>query len=437
MWHLVRKLFKKKLDKVSPTFCLAKYAQSNIYLGTQVTHSCHYCPTHSISLEDVKKNLSSLHNTKEKIEQRKLMLEGKRPEGCNYCWNIEDSGNFISDRVTKSFSPWARNNFDNIVKSGVEGIDPSYLEISFDNRCNLKCSYCGPTTSSKWGEEIKRLGPWPQEIDFYQETKNIPHNVYNPYIDAFWEWLPKIYQNLHTFRITGGEPLLSKNTFKLLDYIKSHPNNNLTLGVNSNLAVPEKNLTEFIQKAKQLKVKKLIIHASCDSHGLSVEYARNGLNYDTWVKNVERILKELPNAHINIMATYTIFSVTQFLDFLKDIKKLNYKRFFMFPRISLATSYVREPEHLAVWVLPMEFDKYIISQIKYMKDNHFTSSEINQLERILSIFKQSHNKDKTVLQRKFYMFVNEHDRRRKTSFLSSFPEMTDFYETLKKEYDEN
>ena len=32
----------------------------------------------------------------------------------------------------------------------------------------------------------------------------------NPYVEAFWKWWPDLYQDLHTFRITGGEPLLSK-----------------------------------------------------------------------------------------------------------------------------------------------------------------------------------------------------------------------------------
>ena len=148
MWRWIRNQYKKKLEKISPTLCLAKYTQSNMYLGSYTTHSCHYCPPHTISLEDVKKNLKSLHNTKEKIEQRTLMLEGKRPEGCNYCWNVEDKG-YISDRITKSFSSYSRKHFERIIEIGPEGIDPTYLEVSFDNTCNLKCSYCGPTASSK------------------------------------------------------------------------------------------------------------------------------------------------------------------------------------------------------------------------------------------------------------------------------------------------
>ena len=45
------------------------------------------------------------------------------------------------------------------------------------------------------------------------ELKNkmpIPQRDPNPYVDAFWKWWPELYRDLHTFRITGGEPLLVK-----------------------------------------------------------------------------------------------------------------------------------------------------------------------------------------------------------------------------------
>ncbi len=46
----------------------------------------------------------------------------------------------------------------------------------------------------------------------------------NPYVDAFWEWWPELYRDLDTFRITGGEPLLSKDTWGVLDYIIEQEN---------------------------------------------------------------------------------------------------------------------------------------------------------------------------------------------------------------------
>ena len=63
------------------------------------------------------------------------------------------------------------------------------------------------------------------------------HKEYNPYVEAFWKWWPDLYRDLHTFRITGGEPLLAKDTWKILDYIIKEPNPNTNLSLSINLSL--------------------------------------------------------------------------------------------------------------------------------------------------------------------------------------------------------
>jgi len=82
----------EKLNEVSPSFCLAKWFNVSIHIPTGRTHSCYHPPAHHIPLNELEKNPSSLHNTEYKKQQRKLMLEGKRPSECSFCWQIEDSG---------------------------------------------------------------------------------------------------------------------------------------------------------------------------------------------------------------------------------------------------------------------------------------------------------------------------------------------------------
>src|SRR6056300_1047665 len=249
-------LVEKKLNSVSCSFCLAKWKQVTLHLGTGHTHSCHHPRTHKIPLEEIKENPSALHNTNYKKIQRKMMLEGTRPPECNYCWNVEDAikaeGNDVikSDRIYKSGDSWARKYFYEVAESDwKDNVNPSYLEVSFSNVCNFKCGYCNPENSSKWMEEIKQFGAYPTRDNFNdlewtksQDKMPIPENQDNPYVEAFWKWWPDLYKDLHTFRITGGEPLLNKNTFKVLEYIQEHweENPNLSLAINTNLGVPDK-----------------------------------------------------------------------------------------------------------------------------------------------------------------------------------------------------
>jgi organic radical activating enzyme len=420
MWKWLRLQHKKKLDNISPSLCLAKWTQSNVYLGSGMTHSCHHPGPHRISVDEIKIDVSALHNTTYKKQQRQLMLDGIRPSECDYCWRVEDSGNKLSDRITKSFTTWSRPFFKEIITQGAAGGNPKYLEISFDNVCNLKCSYCGPSNSSKWMDEINRYGPWPDDVTYhYSQTPIIPNREDNPYVNAFWKWWPNLYPSLHTFRITGGEPLLSKNTFKVLDYVINNPNTKLELSINSNLMVDQAILDKFIKTAAQLKVKKLTIHTSCEAHGAAAEYARNGLQYNTWLGNCYKILNSIPNVKLNIMATYNVFSVTTYKLFLEDVNILKGRKWFS--RVSLSTSYLRNPNFLAIWVLPKQYSNYINEQIHYMKSNRFTAHEINELERILELFVTPKQTSLT----EFLKFVNEHDRRRQTSFTKTFPEMKD------------
>lgn len=419
MWKFLRNRYKKKLG---PTLCLAKWTQSNIYLASGTTHSCHHPIPHKIPLIEISDNPSSLHNTSYKIKQRQDMLDGVKPNECSYCWKIEEQGH-ISDRITKSFCKWSRPFYNEILDQGSAGSDPKYLEVSFDNTCNLKCSYCGPAYSSKWVEELKQFGPW---LDNHHGFDNILNREYNPYIEAFWKWWPKLYKNLITFRITGGEPLLSKHTYKVLDKLKQNPNKKLNLGINTNLSVPDNIIDKFIDQVKDVEVKKLVIHTSCDAYGSSAEYARNGLNYNKWLLNCNRILTELPNAKLDIMITYNIFSVTSFLDFLKDIKKLKTKPWYKKSRVTVSISYLRNPSQLAIWALPKSYCSYLEQQVEYMKSNKFTATEINQLNRILTLFKNYDDFGKKDLAEQFKLFVKEHDKRRNTNFFSSVPDMEYF-----------
>ena len=91
------------INKLSQSFCGAKWYNATIWLGNGTTASCHHPPAHKIPLEEVAKSYKAIHNTTYKKAIRKQMMEGERPKECEYCWKIEDMGpDKVSDRVYKS-----------------------------------------------------------------------------------------------------------------------------------------------------------------------------------------------------------------------------------------------------------------------------------------------------------------------------------------------
>ena len=59
---------KQILDTKSASFCGAKWYNATIWLGSGMTTSCHHPLPHKIDLEEIKKNPSAIHNTKQKKE---------------------------------------------------------------------------------------------------------------------------------------------------------------------------------------------------------------------------------------------------------------------------------------------------------------------------------------------------------------------------------
>ena len=401
---------KSKLDGVGCGFCLAKWTQVTMHLDKGLTHSCHHPSPHKIPLHEIKRNPTALHNTSFKKSKRKEMLEGKRPAECNYCWNVEDNSNSFSDRVFKSAEEWSLGEFDKIKESSFrQDFNPKYVEVSFSNACNLKCAYCGPQYSSKWVEEIEKFGAYKGEINFndieYIKKRNeMPYkkSEYNPYVEAFWQWWPDLYKDLHTFRITGGEPLLSKDTFKVLDYISenSKDNPNLSLAINSNLTVPDKLIDKLLPKLKDLsdnnKVKKLEIYTSVEAIGKQAEYTRYGLNYDKFWSNIDMLLSEVPKLSIVVMATFnalSVFTYDELIDKVFEMKKKHHNKVrYNISAIQLDTSYLRWPNFLSVKILEKQHLELIYNsavkalyygQKQYDSDNYgFTNTEIQKIKRV-------------------------------------------------------
>lgn len=452
------KKFSNELDAISPSMCFAKWKQVTLHLQTGHNHSCHHPKTHKTPIEELTKDPSALHNTEFKKSQRALMLKGQRPAECDYCWRVEDSSpnkQVLSDRYTKSFEPWAQDYRDEITKTGTGNINPSYLEVSFSNVCNFKCSYCAPEISSKWMEEIKQHGAYPTSTRFNnlenvekQNKMPIPHKDPNPYVDAFWEWWPELYKDLRVFRITGGEPLMTKNTFKVLDYVIENPNPEIKININSNLCVPDDILNKFIEKVKRIQgeelVKEFQVYTSCEAKGSKAEYIRHGLDYNQWLDNCRRILSEIPKSKLTNMATYNALSVTSFQEFMQDWLQLR-KEFMSGPErrnpVSLDVAYLRWPWHQNIHILPKPYRQMIESQVTWMYQNKevgdwpplcgngWYDHEINRMKRIYFVAKQGPDQSFNIKQSQqdFVKFVDEHDRRRGTNFLHTFPEMAGLY----------
>ena len=419
-------------EKMQHSFCAAKWHWVTLHFGMKSNHSCYHPEPKHWSLDDIKDNPGGLHNTKWKKEQRKMMLSGVRPPECHYCWNFEDIDNdIISDR--KNFSSSAGmfgSDIPNIVKmTGDENINPRYIEVSFNHSCNLACSYCSPGQSSRWHEEIRKHGPYPvDDMTVKVIHEHIPEEE-NPYIEAFWKWLPECYPELRVLRLTGGEPLMSSSADKLLDYVSEAPKNgNLDFAYNTNLCTPDRRITHLIKKAKEImpKVREFRVYTSCEAFGEQAEYIRYGFDWDKWKKNTRRVLEE--GISVSVMCTFGLLSVVNFTKFIEQI--FSWREEGLPIKFNVAT--LVNPNHFDVRLLPDEYDFYVEDIKKYYNENinRFENQEQRTMENLFKFCSNKDYKSKQeveYLRREFSKFFHEYDRRRNLNFGSTFPELINLY----------
>jgi sulfatase maturation enzyme AslB (radical SAM superfamily) len=442
---------KTELDQVSPSFCLAKWFNVSIHIPSGRTHSCYHPRAHAIPPDEIKIDVSALHNTKYKKSQRKLMLEGIRPQECDFCWQIEDSGNELSDRAYRSKDVWEPEIIEEaLVIADTGNAEPRYVEVNFNQACNFRCSYCSPHLSTAWYEDVKRNGPfilsdrWHNDVTWIDNEIPLDNGPDNPYLLAFWEWLPQAYKKIQTFRMTGGEPLMDKNTFKMFDYVKDHPKENLHLSITSNCCPPGNQWSKFMTSLKQITdanaVDHFMLFCSLDSWGRQAEYIRNGMDFNQLLINIKDFLANSERHSLTFIITFNALSYSGIMEYFKNILKLRRKFSKRRQLIWFDIPQLHDPDFLNPRLLPEMVEE--LKKVKvYMMQNKegrwnqfmgFSDFEVSKVQRLIDWIESPTDFDRKKAMKNFYLFFSQQDLRSESNFANTFPELEKFWNECKE-----
>jgi organic radical activating enzyme len=435
------------LDSKSASFCAAKWYNATIWLGSGQTTSCHHPPAHAIDVEAIRANPSAIHNTVEKKIDRLNMQLGNRPKGCEYCWKIEDMGvDAISDRVYKSkIYPIEALN-EAYTTPHQTDVNLRTLEIAFDRTCQFACSYCNPAFSSTWVKDIQRNGPYESLVSDGRGHFTHAHDsaqLYrfgetNPYVEAFFKWWESdLHKTLQELRITGGEPLMSGETWKLIDWFKENRGRSKTrLAINSNLGMDRLKLLDFIERVKDIS--HLEIYTSMEATNTQAEYIRDGLDYDLWMHNIQELLEHDSIKAVHCMCTINALCLDS-LDHLLD-QLVRLKRVYGRERVSFTLNILRFPSFQSPLVLPDHLKLYYRNRLidwssKHQKEQYMHEHELNHLTRLieyLDLVDTPHSEtfEMPKLHNDFGQFYRQYDQRRGKNFTETFPVLKDWYNTL-------
>ena len=431
------------LDKLSDSFCAAKWYNATIWLGSGMSTSCHHPPAHLVDADKVRANPRLLHNTPEKKDDRRKMLAGERPAGCEYCWKIEDMGrNAVSDRVYKSKIYPIEALHEARATPADSDVNLRTLEIAFDRTCQFACSYCNPAFSTTWVNDIRRNGPYNSLVSDGRNHFTHTHDssqLYkitesNPYIDAFFSWWESdLHHTLQELRITGGEPLMSGHTWRLIDWFRDNRGRSKTrLAINSNLG-PQVDVYRLIDSTQGLPVE---IYTSMEAVGRQAEYIRDGLDYDLWRQNVQALLDAGITVHC--MCTINALCLTTLPRLLNEL--VEWKRTYGSERVNFTLNILRFPSFQSPLVLPdalrtqfrQDLEQWLVS---HRGRNYLQEHEINHTQRLidyLDVVKTPHSDafEMPKLHNDFRQFYAQYDQRRNKNFVMSFPELANWYQQL-------
>lgn len=317
---------------------------------------------------------------------------GNIPQGCQSCIKQESNG-FLNTRQL------ALRDWPYTVDTVPEQVE--YLDLRYNNTCNFSCRTCGPEYSTQIVCE-NNAHPTLQK---YYKANDSSTNV--NIIDSI-----RSFPNIKRINFTGGEPLLIKENFDILEYLIKQDRTDIQLLITTNASVINTNMIRLFNQFKD-------VHwtISLDGIGSVAEYIRYGTIWPTVDRNVRKILNLRQSVSINCtVSAYSILDLSNLVKYYSDLKQEYNDQPF-----EIMFSVVQFPARLAPTALPIEFRDRVVDQIR---------SSILILEEILSnpsvylnTLKHLQTNIKSAILNtgeKFLQFTKDLDQVRQQNFNSTF-----------------
>ena len=394
-------------NKTSPTMCLAKFHEASIWVYSGKIASCHYTP-----FIQVGNTVDTFFNPSEKRQQQKEMLDGNQPAACNSCWRYENLG-LKSDRTRKSLS-FKDHLSANDYKNPNYAFKPKALELAFQNTCNLACSYCSPQFSTSWINDIRVNGVYQGIITddrrhYQKDIIEIQKMIDPPDMKLFWEWFESIASGLESVRVSGGEPLMHNEVFRLFEMM-TEINSTVECVIHSNLCQKPVVMDRFFEKIKNLS--NLRMNISNESAGEVAEFIREGMIYSEWLENVERLGNSTVK-EFSISTTVSAIALQAFDQMYLDIIEIR-ERTRVKPYISI--NMVDKPDFQGFGCLTNEERNFYINKYSiFFKSirSKLLPIEHEHCDRLLTFLKSGFiKKNQTELRKDSDSFFEQYTQRR-------------------------
>ena len=308
---------------------------------------------------------------------------GEKHPICTQCWNVEASGG-RSKRITDN----RRASYE----LNIEKDTPFQLEINLGNICNMACRMCNITASSQWKHEHNLTlidKPELSKVEIGDIVRE--HSIGFEDRGRIWVELKKNMQYVRYLDVYGGEPMLIKKQWEILEYcVEAGFAEKQHIHFNTNGTIFDKKYIEILKHFNHVD-----ISFSYDATDEQFNYIRHLGNWDVAKHNINQwkeATKEYSNFNINIYSTIQILNILSYPDLKAFADKID---------VQLHYNFLHHPERYNIKNIKQDFknnvEEILIEQnapkefIDYMNGDEADDKHWNHFLKITERLDKSRN----------------------------------------------
>ena len=239
-------------------------------------------------------------------------------------------------------------------EDGKIDLDERILDIKmkmFGNACNLDCYMCTPRSANTRTLSLKKIGKvFDPDLDPKDgERMNTMKHDGEEYLDD----VASVAKYTRSIKLIGGEPLVMKNHYKLLDkLVQSGHSKGIDLIYKTNLSVFKMDNYDFRNYFG--KFKEFIMKISIDSYGKYNDYIRKKSDWPQLIDNM-MVMKNRKDSRVNVHSVVSFLSVMHIWKLQEYLKKIGIPHTYYI---------IQHPAILQVKNLPYEIKQKLIPKYK-------------------------------------------------------------------------
>ena len=292
---------------------------------------------------------------------RNSIKNQQRSPNCATCWNLEDRG-LPSERQihNRTFDYYTNRDLELIEQDAItQEFTTKIVKLNTSNLCNGTCITCGPDSSTAWAS-----------------LKKIPINYQT--MNTSTLDLDLDFEHIVQLSFIGGEPLLERQNFDVLERLIALGNTNcfISMVTNGSIELNTKQLNILSQ------FKNLNLCMSIDGIGPQFDYIRWPLKWSQLEHNLKQFKTIAQHVSVSCMiSNLNIFYYTELIEF------------FQLHSIPYLCKQIESPEFFAPSNLPNEFKQQVLARNQKYHDEVSAFLELGETDLMTEFWQEIDRQD--------------------------------------------